>query len=345
MKHSALQFLMCLKCESSLELIVKEAEDVAGAYEPEIITGELVCKSCPQRYPVVRGIPRFVLSDLSSDQDILSGHKFGISWKEFSRYDEKYRNQFFDWLNPVAPSFLRNKTILECGCGKGRHTRIVAESMAKNVVAVDIGDAIEIAYAQVGKLPNVHFVQADIANMPLRQVFDFGYSVGVLHHMDSPEGGFKSLASKVKPDGSICVWVYGFENNWWIVNIVTPLRKAVTSKLPTYVLKTLTALLTVAVYLYSKLIARPWHALRKTNEWLPRVFYEDYLSYIAQFDFQEIHNIVFDHLVAPVAEYLKREEVESWFKKVGIAHPVMRWHNRNSWTGFGSYERSSVAVK
>lgn len=324
---------------------MQAAEDVPGAYEPEIITGELVCKSCPQRYPVVRGIPRFVLSDLSSDQDILSGQKFGISWGQFSRYDEKYRNQFFDWLNPVAPSFLRNKTILECGCGKGRHTRIVAESMAKNIVAVDIGDAIEIAYAQVGKMPNVHIVQADIANMPVRQEFDFGYSVGVLHHMDSPEGGFRSLASKIKPDGSICIWVYGFENNWWIVNIVSPLRIAITSKLPTYVLKLITSILTVAVISYSKLIARPWHALRAKADWLPRVFYEDYLAYIAQFDFTETHNIVFDHLVAPVAEYLKREEVETWFKNIGIAHPVLRWHNRNSWTGFGSYERSRVTSK
>ncbi len=56
------------------------------------------------------------------------------------------------------------------------------------------------------------------------------------------------------------------------------------------------------------------------------------MSYIAKFDFEEIDNIVYDHLVAPVAYYLPREEVVSWGSSIDPAFSQIRWHNQNSWT-------------
>jgi hypothetical protein len=66
-----------------------------------------------------------------------------------------------------------------------------------------------------------------------------------------------------------------------------------------------------------------------------RLFYGDYLTSIASFPFREIHTIVFDHLTAPTAFYLRRGEVESWFRDAGARDVVIGWHNRNSWRAFG----------
>ena len=63
--------------------------------------------------------------------------------------------------------------------------------------------------------------------------------------------------------------------------------------------------------------------------------YGDYLSYIAPFPFREQRSIVFDHLVAPVAYYIRRDEFEGWFARAGLQDVVIEHHNSNSWRGFG----------
>ena len=41
----------------------------------------------------------------------------------------------------------------------------------------------------------------------------------------------------------------------------------------------------------------------------------EYLYSLSSFSFRRNYNIVFDHLVAPDAFYLRREEFESWFQR------------------------------
>jgi hypothetical protein len=59
------------------------------------------------------------------------------------------------------------------------------------------------------------------------------------------------------------------------------------------------------------------------------------LNYISRFNWREQHSIVFDHLVAPTAFYISREEFEEWWRDVGAEDVVINWHNQNSWRGFG----------
>jgi hypothetical protein len=44
---------------------------------------------------------------------------------------------------------------------------------------------------------------------------------------------------------------------------------------------------------------------------------------------------VFDHLVAPTAFYISRDEFADWWREIGVDDPAINWHNRNSWRGFG----------
>src|SRR4029450_2874401 len=203
---------------------------------------------------------------------------------------------------------------------------------------VDIGAAVAVAFQNVGHLPGVTIVQADISNLPFERIFDLAFSLGVLHHMESPVRGFRGLVEKLKPDGAIVAWVYGRENNWWLIRIVNPIRMAVTPKLRRGALKLISAVAAVPVILWAKLIAAPWTSLRRKIPWLPALYYGEYFTYIARFDFAEIHHIVFDHLVAPVANYVGETYFRAWFAESGLENPVIRWHNRNSWTGFASFK-------
>lgn len=336
MKPSLLAYLACIKCKGDLQIHETESRPVSGAEGREIISGELVCKDCVARFQIRGGVPRLVDKELSSSVDLNTGERFAESWKEFSRLHERYKQQFFDWIYPVGEDFIQGKLVLEAGVGKGRHAQIVAQSGARLVFGIDIGEAIDVAYANVGHIGNIHLIQADIRNLPFKEIFDFAFSVGVLHHMDDPQKGFDSVVRTLKPTGAVSIWVYGKENNWWITNLVSPARELVTSNLSTEVLKVVSALSTVPVYLTAKLIARPYASLRRSMRSLPEMFYETYLNYIAQFDFHEINHIVFDHLTAPVAFYIPRQDVLRWFAQSGFEKSIVRWHNKNSWMGFAS---------
>jgi len=323
MKESLLQYLACPTCGGDFSLTVSERE---GA---EILSGEFRCLGCNQRFPVHSGIPRF--ADLAGDEvQRETAENFGAQWLEFDHVQQHHEQQFLDWIAPVTREFVRGKTVVEGGCGKGRHTRLVGEWGAKDVVGVDLSVAVEAAYRNTKDMPNVHIIQADIYRLPLKPVFDYAFSVGVLHHLPNPRAGFASLVKYVRPGGAISAWVYGRENNEWIVNFINPLRERVTSKLPMRALYYLSYLPTLALWLPLKLVYRPLGrtALKR------RLFYADYLCYIAQFPFREIHNIVHDHLTAPVAFYISREEFDEWFRDAQTERTELHWHNSNSWRGF-----------
>ena len=332
MKERLLQYLACPSCGGDLALT--DAERLTG----EIIAGSLNCARCEQSFAVRDGIPRF--ADLTNDEvQRETAENFGAQWLEFDHVQQHHEQQFLDWIAPVTKDFVRGKIVVEGGCGKGRHTRLIGEWGAKDVVGVDLSVAVEAAYRNTKDLANVHIIQADIYRLPLKAAFDYAFSVGVLHHLPNPRAGFASLVKHVKPGGSISAWVYGHENNEWIVNFVNPLREHFTSKLPMRALYYLSYLPTLALWLPLKLIYQP---LGNTSL-KPYLFYADYLSYIARFPFREIHNIVHDHLTAPVAFYIRREEFDEWFRDARAENTELHWHNSNSWRGFAQISPGTEA--
>ena len=318
---------MCPACDGPLDLSVSRTEDA------EIVEGELRCSSCVAAFPIRRGIPRFAaLTHVGLDKQA-TAQNFGWQWRHFTEVDERYADQFLGWIAPVTPEFFRDKVVLEGGCGKGRHTQLAAQWGAREVIGIDLSEAVETAYAATRSLPNAHVVQADIYSLPLKRVFDYAFSVGVLHHLPDPRQGFLSLASKVKPGGHLSAWIYGAENNEWIVRFVNPVRAHVTSRLDQRVLLHLSKVPAAGMFLATKLIYGPLN--RRGSTLGQYLFYNDYLSAIAPFGWREQHLIVFDHLVEPTAFYISREEFESWWRDLEAADFVISWHNKNSWRGFG----------
>jgi SAM-dependent methyltransferase len=310
----------------------------ASKYEDrEIIEGVLTCKKCTREYRVVRGVPRFVDHAKLEDDKAATAENFGWQWTNFTQEDPKYNDQFLGWLQPVQPEFVKDKVVLEGGCGKGRHTKLIAGWGAQDVVGIDLGDGVESAFALTRDLPNAHIVQCDIFKLPLKKTFDYAFSVGVLHHTPDPKGAFLSLASKVRKGGHISAWVYGAENNEWITRFVNPVRESFTSQISQPMLYQLSKLPTLGVFLTTKLVYRPLNIAVKPVA--KRLFYNEYRNHLGSFGWREQHNIVFDHLVAPTAFYISKDEFRDWWKDLGAEDVEITWHNENSWCGFGKIEK------
>lgn len=322
MKERALEYLACPQCQGDFSV------DATARNGNDVMEGTLNCVDCTQAFPIRRGVPR--LATDVPDVEQRTAEAFGYEWTNYSELADRYRQQYLDWLRPVTADFFKGKVVLEGGCGKGRHTALAAEFGAKDVVAIDLSDAVDAAFANTRHFDNVHIIQADLNNPPVRAVFDYAFSIGVLHHLPDPERGFKALVSRLKHGGHISAWVYGREGNGWIVHGVTPVREHVTSHMPHGVLDVMSGLITVPLWLGTKLLYGP----SKGKLGPVKLPYGEYLAYIAPFPFREQRSIVFDHLVAPVAFYIRREEFAGWFTRAGLSDVVIEQHNGNSWRGF-----------
>lgn len=324
MKHRLHSYIVCPKCSAALDL------QVARMDGDEIMEGILYCAKCKKEYPILRGIPR-LLDDGFSQEQRDTADAFGYEWTHFSHLEDTYEGEFLDWIKPVSRDFFSGKMVLDGGCGKGRHVALASAFGASEVIGIDISEAVEAAFANTRHLPNVHIVQADIYHPPLRTSFDYVYSIGVLHHLPDPQAGFLSLARYLKPGGRISAWVYGEEGNWWITHLVSPIRTLITSRAPRVLTKALSFCIAVPMQIALKLLYCP------INERLPMLkgllFYNDYLYSISGFSFRENYSTVFDHLVAPTAFYISREQFAEWFIAAGLSEVEISWRNRNSWRG------------
>ena len=330
MKDALLQYLACPTCSGEIRL--RETSHREGE---EILEGSVTCVDCSETFPINRGVPRFADLAKVEAEKAATANSFGFEWQHFTQEDSRYGDQLLGWIAPVTPDFFKDKIVLDAGCGKGRHMLLAAEWGARYVIGIDLSDAVDSAFAATRSAANMHVVQGDICRLPLKRVFDYAFTVGVLDHIPDPQVGFKSLASRICPGGHLSVWVYGAENNGWIINLVNPLRERVTSRIQPRTLLQLSKLPTAIVFAASKIVFGPMSKSRLGSAIVKKLFYSDYLIAISRFGWREQHTIVFDHLVAPTAHYVMREQFERWWKDIGAQELVIGWHNRNSWRGFG----------
>lgn len=201
MKPSLVQHLACPSCHGPLDLLV-EARD-----EQEIERGSLRCRPCEALYPILGGIPRFVPTDSyvknfsyqwnlhrTTQVDSLAGHRES--------------KQAFFVKTGFDEAQLKGQLVLDVGCGTGRFMEIAAECGAE-VIGIDLSYAVDAAYANMGRRPGIHIVQADVFKLPFRPAtFEGIYSIGVLHHTPSTREAFRRLTPLLKPGGQIAIWVY-----------------------------------------------------------------------------------------------------------------------------------------
>lgn len=336
MKRTLLEDLVCPLSSDPLRLESVEQD--------EVDTGELVCTGCAARWPVRNGVPRLVPPDLEVQQRRTAA-AFGWQWQHFTEMHPEFEAQFLDWLYPIGPEFFRGKRVLDAGCGIGRHAYFAAAYGASGVAALDLSEAVETAHHNLSGLGNVHVIQGDLLRPPFRTAaagggFDLVYSIGVLHHLPDPEAGFKSVLRFVRPGGTIAIWVYGYENNGFVRNIIEPLRRLSTQIGPS-LLRILAWPLAVGFHGAAKGVYRPLEGSAIGR----RLPLHEYLSSVADFSFRQNYGIVFDQLAAPTATYLTRGEVERWFHQAGLQDVHLSHRHANSWRARGTVPTANGNIK
>ena len=203
MKEEFLELLCCPYCNSDLRLSIDQISN------SKIKKGKLSCKSinCNREFEIKNFVPRFIRSPKYANS-------FGYQWNKFAKtqLDNNYfKESELRWNSEIGwgKDDLFNKTIIEFGSGAGRFIDLVSKRGAKLVLGIDITSAVDAAQESFNDRENVFFLQADILNPPIKKrSFDYGFSIGVLHHTPDPEKGFRVLTSLIKSSGQIGISLY-----------------------------------------------------------------------------------------------------------------------------------------
>jgi SAM-dependent methyltransferase len=264
---------------------------------------------------------------------------FGWEWQKFDgQIQDTYmtdKANFLDFIAPVTPEFFSGKVVLDAGCGMGRFLKLGAEFGSKDIIGIDLSGSVDVAYRNVRHLPNAHVIQADLMALPLRPVFDYIFSVGVLQFLEQSQAGFNCLSNLLRHEGSISVWVYSKENNGWVMRLISPIRKHLTSRLPRPLLYGLSHSLGLLLYLIINYIYKPANEIKLVTNLAHFLPYNNYLYYSSRLSYRGIVSIIFDHLVPSLVTYLSKEELSRWFSEEQFSDVTITSRNNMSWRAFG----------
>jgi SAM-dependent methyltransferase len=181
---------------------------------------------------------------------------FGAEWTLFDQSVlsrdhvadfESYFHIFpWDSLPPQAVGF-------DLGCGSGRWARLVAPRVGTLHCIDPSPAALEVARRNLEGQPNCRLHLASVDDLPLADgSMDFGYALGVLHHVPDPAGGLRACVRKLKVGVPFLVYLYyAFDNRpmWFrlVWHLSNALRLAI-SRLPFFARYAVSQGLAVVIY-------------------------------------------------------------------------------------------------
>ena len=263
----------------------------------------------------------FSSKKMTKSKDVLSGSvdRFGYEWNKYSEIIPEYEKQFLGWIFPLKKEDFKGKLVLDAGCGIGRNSFWPLKYGAKKVVGFDFDErTVKVARKNLESFKNCQIFHNSIYDINFKDKFDIAFSIGVIHHLAEPRKAIANLVKSVKRGGKVLIWVYGYENNEWVVKYINPLRK-ITSKLPLALVNLLSYFFSIPLYFYLK-IFRQKHP---------------YMKNISKFRLWHLHSIVFDQLIPKIANYWKKDEALALFNNQGLNKVKIYNVNGNSWSVIG----------
>ena len=115
------------------------------------------------------------------------------------------------------------------GCGSGRWARFVAPKVGQLNCIDPSQQALDVAKQNLREFDNCTFERATTEECSIKNCSqDFGYSLGVLHHIPDTLAAMQSCVAKLKPGAPFLIYIYyRFDNKpawfkliWHITNIV-----------------------------------------------------------------------------------------------------------------------------
>ena len=128
---------------------------------------------------------------------------FGKEWTKFDQSTVPSEELYYTFQQYFAlfpfEKLPQNSKGFDLGCGSGRWAHFCAPRFGELHCIDPSSSAIEVARKKLEAFTNCHFHIASVDDIPLRNnSMDFGYSLGVLHHVPDTQDGIGSCVKKLK---------------------------------------------------------------------------------------------------------------------------------------------------
>jgi SAM-dependent methyltransferase len=138
---------------------------------------------------------------------------FGAEWSVFDQTrvsDAELERQFRGYFDIFPWSILpAQATGFDAGCGSGRWAKLVAPRVGRLHCIDASAEAVAVARRNLAAHDNCIAEVATIDALPFDDnSMDFGYSLGVMHHLPDPELGLRSCVGKLKAGAPFLIYLY-----------------------------------------------------------------------------------------------------------------------------------------
>ena len=149
-------------------------------------------------------------ADKNIDPEVVKS--FGDEWNKFHHFSkrtiEKICAEYFDIIDDSIVN--KDTYMIDIGCGSARWSQYFLDK-AGFIEAVDPSEAIFAADELLQDADNIRITRASVDTLPWPdETFDFGMSIGVLHHIPDTKQALVDCVKKIKKgkrySSSICLF-------------------------------------------------------------------------------------------------------------------------------------------
>lgn len=268
------------------------------------------------------------------DKEVIEG--FGDEWTRFDQVavSEMELKEIFENYFSIFPwnSLPKKATGFDLGCGTGRWANFVA-SKVHQLYCIDPSSAIHVARRNLTNHSNIKYENNDVFDMEIpHESMDFGYTLGVLHHITDTEEGLRECVLRLKKGAPLLIYLYyALDNRSLIFRLIwkiTNIFRLIISRLPMpfrYIISQF-----IAFFIYFP-IARFSFLLSKigfeTNQ-IPLSMYKDKSFYTMRTD-------SLDRFGTKTEKRFTRKEIEKMMIKTGLKDIKFR-EDQPFWCAVGS---------
>ncbi len=267
------------------------------------------------------------------DKQVVAG--FGDEWSRFDQSElskDELEQMFDNYFNIFPWEKLSAEAVgFDLGCGSGRWAKMVAPRVGTLHLIDASADALAVAKRNLKGADNCHFHNASVEEIPLENdSCDFGYSLGVLHHIPDTQAGLQACIDKLKSGAPFLLYLYyRFDNRpvWFrMIWKTSDVVRRFVSKMPHTLRFGLSQMLAAGVYFP---LARTAKVLEKSGmnvESFPLAQYRNNSFYVMRTD-------ALDRFGTRLERRFTKIEMRQMMEDVGLEN--ITFSDKSFWTAVG----------
>jgi ubiquinone/menaquinone biosynthesis C-methylase UbiE len=272
------------------------------------------------------------MTTANADSKVVAG--FGDEWSRFDQSEltkDELAKMFDNYFNIFPWETLpANAVGFDLGCGSGRWAKVVAPKVG-HLHLIDPSEALEVAKKNLSDADNCTFHQASVEAIPLDDnSMDFGYSLGVLHHVPDTQAGLQACVTKLKKGSPFLLYLYyRFDNRplwfralWKMSDVI----RRIISKLPHSLRYLMSQILAITVYFPLARTSKLLEKLGMNVEVFPLSQYRNNSFYTMRTD-------ALDRFGTQLEQRFTKVEIQQMMENCGLEN--ITFSETSFWTAIG----------